>query len=184
MIVDYDIFRHRHNFSVWAAARAAQRRFTTVDKLREALQCSGLIEFIRDQAASQIDAATFATHHNKWCEKIIEILKHSGVENVTFGRAAKLVAVYIKSMVVVGPHTQTSLARVAHPPIDRILLQNLSHLRQLPRDTRKVFRTTTWTDLSRDQYYALIRLILHSVPNVDPFWRLEEYWTVTQDADD
>lgn len=177
--MNYDIFRHRHNFSVWAAARATQRGFTTVDKLRDALQNSGLVEFVRDNASFEIDAATFATRHAEWCNKIIEILKVSGVANVTFGRAAKLVAVYIKSMVVVGPHAQTSLARVAHPPIDWILLRNLSRLEKLPRDAKRVFRTTNWTDLDRDGYYALIRLIQDSMPGLDPFWRLEEYWTVT-----
>ena len=184
VFVSYDIFRHRHNFSVWAAARATQRRFTTVDRLRDALQGSGIVEFVRDHALSDINADTFLTHHGKWCDRIVELLKGAGVQRVTFGRAAKLVAVYIKSMVVVGPHAQTNLARVAHPPIDRILLKNLSRLETLPRDTRKVLRVTNWTDLDRDCYYALSRLLQGSVPNLDPFWHLEEYWTVTQDADD
>jgi hypothetical protein len=69
-------------------------------------------------------------------------------------------------------------------PIGRILLQNLSRLENLPRETRRVFRATKWTDLSRDEYYGLIHLIQDSVLDVDPFWRLEKYWTVTQDVDD
>ncbi len=174
---NYDIFRHRHNFSVWAAARATQRRFTTatVDKLRDALQNSGLVEFVRDHVSSEIDATTFSKRHAEWCNKIIEALEDSGVKDVTFGRAAKLVAVYIKSMVVVGPYSETILARVAHPPIDRIILQNLSRLENMPPDTRKTFRTTKWTSLTHNEYSDLIRLIKDSVPNLDPFWRLEEH---------
>jgi hypothetical protein len=43
----------------------------------------------------------------------------------TFGHAAKLVAVYLKSMVVLDqPYTPP--ARVAYPPIDRPLLQKLA----------------------------------------------------------
>jgi len=182
--VEYDIFRHRHNFSVWAAARATQRRFATVGKLRHALELSGIVEFVRDHACTPIDAKRFATLHADWCSKVMTDLKGSGVSNVTFGRAAKLVAVYLKAMVVVGPDSQCSFARVAHPPIDRMLLQNLARLDGLPRDAKLIFRTTNWTELSRHGYDSLIRLIQESVPDLDPFWRLEEYWTVTQDRDD
>jgi hypothetical protein len=179
-LINYDIFRHRHNFAVWAGARATQRGFTNAktSKLRDSLQDSGLIEFVREHVSSEIDAATFAKLHEEWCNKIIKTLNDLGVIGVTFGRAAKLVAVYIKSMVVVGPYSQTSLARVAHPPIDDNILKNISRLENLPRDTKKIFRTTKWTSLSRDGYYDLIRMIQDSVPNLDPFWRLEEHWTV------
>ncbi len=68
---------------------------------------------------------------------------------MTFGRAAKLVAVYLKAMVVVGQIVQTTLARVAHPPIDRMLLRNLARLGGPLRDAKLVFSMTNWTKLSR-----------------------------------
>lgn len=180
----YDIFRHRHNLLVWAAARATQRRFTTVDNLRDALQNSGLVEFVNDHVSSEIDPATFAKRHGEWCHKIIKTLEDLGLADVTFGRAAKLVAVYIKSMVVVGPYSKTRLARFVYPPIDRIILQNLSRLEYLPPDTIRTFRATNWTSLNHDQYNGLIRLIKESLPNLDPFWQLEKYWTVIQNTYD
>jgi hypothetical protein len=182
--VPYDLYRHRHNFSVWAAARAAQRRFTTVDNLRAALECSEIVSFVRDYGGIEIDADTFATKHRVWCDSIVDHLVRAGVQNVTFGRAAKLVAVYLKSMVVMGPLADSSLARVAHPPIDRILLQNLSRDQILDASVRTEFRATNWTSLDRLRYYALIEMIRKSFPNLDEFWRLEEYWTVTQGTDD
>jgi hypothetical protein len=44
----YDAFQHRHNFAVWASARAAQRGFTDVATLKEALDDCGIVEFVRD----------------------------------------------------------------------------------------------------------------------------------------
>ncbi len=79
--MEYDFFRHRHNFSVWAAARATQRRFTTVGKLRHALELSGIVEFVRDHVCDAIDAKQFATLHAEWCGKVITDLKDSGVAN-------------------------------------------------------------------------------------------------------
>jgi len=38
----YDLAEHRHRFAVWAAARAAQRGFTTVKNLRAALQAADI----------------------------------------------------------------------------------------------------------------------------------------------
>jgi hypothetical protein len=180
----YDLYRHRHNFSVWAAARAAQRRLTTVDNLRAALEHSDVVRFIRDHGGDEINADAFAAKHRIWCDSIVEYLTRAGVQNVKFGRAAKLVAVYIKSMVVIGPLAGSSLARVAHPPIDRILLQNLSRIQISDASVRTKFRTTNWTDLDCHQYYALIEMIRKSFPDLGEFWRLEEHWTVTQASDD
>jgi len=178
----YDLFEHRHRFSVWAAARATQRGFTTVDNLRDALQSTDIAHFVRKHVTDRIDANGFAIRHGKWCDNIVEFLLDAGIQNVSFGRAAKLVAVYLKSMVVVGPYANSSLAQVAHPPIDRLLLQALSRLEDLPREARRIFRTTNWTDLKREEYYALIERIRVSVPDLNPFWHLERYWTVTQYA--
>lgn len=180
--MSYDLFEHRHRFSVWAAARAAQRAFTTVDNLRDALQSTDIARFARDHATDFIDGAAFSNRHRTWCERISEYLFDAGVQNVSFGRAAKLVAVYLKSMIVIGPHANTALADVAHPPVDRLLLQALSRLESVPQEVRRTFRTTNWTELDDARYYELIDLIQTSVPNVRPFWHIEEHWLPTQGA--
>jgi hypothetical protein len=40
------VFEHRHRFAVWAAARAAQRGFVTVEKLRDALEATDIVAFV------------------------------------------------------------------------------------------------------------------------------------------
>src|SRR5690606_30898398 len=67
----------------------------------------------------------------------------------------ELVAVYLKSMVVVGPSPDSKLAAVAHPPIDRILLQNLAAAHGRGPHFKK-WRLTAWTSLSEAEYYSLI----------------------------
>jgi hypothetical protein len=143
----YDIYQHRHNFAVWAAARASQRRLTTVDTLRKALESSEVVAFVRDHVTDKIDSDAFAAKHRSWCEEIVRSLLDAGVMNATFGRAAKLVAVYLKSMVVIGPFADSDLARVAHPPIDRILLRNLARAEGLETGLSTMLRMTNWTAL-------------------------------------
>jgi hypothetical protein len=183
--MSYDLFEHRHRFAIWAAARAAQRRLgASVDTLREALEKTGIKDFVRDQVTVQISAEEFAIQHRKWCESIVEFLTNAGVREVYFGRAAKLVGIYLKSMIVIGPHADTMLARVAHPPIDRLLLQELARHSDVPIDARRVFRTANWTTLDQAKYEDLVGLIRSVLPEkVNPFWQLEQYWPVTEESD-
>lgn len=179
----YNLFEHRHRFAVWAAARATQRGFTSVEKLRDALQSTDIKAFVQDQANDEISDEDFLNRHRIWCDAILEHLRCAGVLDPRFGRAAKLVAVYLKAMIVVGPHTDPPLARVAHPPVDRILLKGLASCQDVPPAAQDKFRTTNWTSLKEDEYYALIRQIKDAVPDIVPFWRLERYWTITQDPE-
>ncbi|HEY4362510.1 MAG TPA: hypothetical protein VGN17_16175 [Bryobacteraceae bacterium] len=71
LMTAYDIFEHRHRFSVWAAARAAQRGFTTVAHLRDALEQSGVVEFVAIETNAATDARTFDQVHREWCRSII-----------------------------------------------------------------------------------------------------------------
>ena len=154
-----------------------------MDTLRDALASTDIEIFVRDHAVEPISCDGFRERHGKWCNSIVEFLADAVVQNTSFGRAAKLVAVYLKSMVVVGPHSTSNLARVAHPPIDRILLRGLTKIPGLPQHAKNTFRSTNWTTLSAEDYYPLIELIRESVPEIDPFWRLEQYWTVTQESE-
>lgn len=122
----YDINEHRHRFSVWAAARATQRGFSGVVTLQRALESCGVVEFIATADLDDIDAEQFNSIHRQWCMAICDFLRNSGLLNVTFGRAAKLIAMYLKSAVVLGSSSETAFGHIAHPPIDGILLRNVA----------------------------------------------------------
>jgi hypothetical protein len=121
----YDHFEHRHRFAVWAGARAAQRGFATVEDLRDALESTSVRQFVSDNRSLDISATAFEVQQRIWCRSIADYLSEKGVAKATFVRAAKLVAVYLTSMVIVGPHAGSAAAEIVHPPIKRILLQNL-----------------------------------------------------------
>lgn len=162
---EYGIDQHRHRFAVWAAARATQRGFAKVDVLRDALECSGVVEFLQSAACDETDAEAFLVQHRVWCRSIIEHLKSSHPA-VTFGRAAKLIAVYLKAAVVI-VRPETMLAQVAHPPIDAILLRNLCRATRSP--LKNQWAAIRWTQLSEQSYYALIGQLRSALPQAQPF---------------
>ena len=43
---NYNFNQHRNNFSMWAAARAVQRNFTTTENIVIAIENSGLRDFV------------------------------------------------------------------------------------------------------------------------------------------
>ena len=176
----YDIIEHRHRFSVWAAARATQRGFASVDVLRDALQCSGVVEFLETANAQQTDSERFRELHCDWCRSIVRSLERTH-PNATFGRAAKLVAVYLKSMVVLA-RPETSLARFAHPPIDSILLRNISRAPEVRSPQKRIWGKIRWTQLDEGGYYTLIAQLRTVIPDGEPFWTLERYWTVSEES--
>jgi len=178
-LVSYGIFEHKHNFSVWAAARATQRGFTNVKNLKEALEQCGIVEFLRKPESYEITYEKFNELHKKWCYSIIQYLNKKGVKNVTFGRAAKLVAVYLKSMVIIGTDSNSSLAKVVHPPIDRILIKNIAKNSEIDSSYKKKWKSVNWTDLNEHEYYTLIEQLSMCLEKNDPLWMLEKFWTVT-----
>jgi hypothetical protein len=181
ILADYDHFQHRHNFAAWAAARAASRGLKRMRAgvATSAIAACGVMEFVRSNESQPITADEFDTLHREWCDAARKALHRSGVAGCTFGRAAKLIAVYLKAMVVVGPYWYGPLARVAHPPIDRILLQAAARATGGARS--RDWQEINWTQLRPKPYYALIEELRGTLAPGAPFWRLEEYWKVSEE---
>ena len=177
----YELFTHRHNFAVWAAARAAQRGFAGVATLRGALEASAVQRFLPDPQFVDIDYTRFEELHRSWCSSICDYLNNRPVANVTYGRSAKLLAIYLKSMIIVGGSAYTSLGRCIHPPIDRRLLQALAGDPSFDPQHRALWRHTNWTQLTEEDYYNLIGQLRTALPKEIPFWMLEEHWTAADE---
>jgi hypothetical protein len=177
----YDITEHRHRFSVWAAARAAQRGFASVEVLRDALERSGVREFLRGSEAYQTDEERFRALHEAWCRSIVRSLESSHPK-ATFGRAAKLIAVYLKSMVVL-TRPDSVLAGIAHPPIDSILLRNIARAPEVQSPHKSAWAHLKWTQLDESSYYSLAGQLRAVIGAGEPFWKLERFWTVSEELD-
>ena len=179
--VPYSLPEHRHRFAVWAAARAAQRGFTTVDELRGALEATDLRRSISGPEALELRSADFETMHRRWCASICATLAGRGIPGASYGRAAKLVAVYLKATVLMGEGAASPLARYMHPPIDRTLLQNLASAPRIESPHKAGWHVTSWTRLSEPSYYELVEQLRAVLPAGMPFWMLEEYWSPTEE---
>lgn len=171
---EYTFEEHRHRFAVWAAARAVQRSFTSVEILKSALEHSGVREYMESYMKEEISAEEYRKLHTRWCSEIMCQLKTALADNkkVTFGRVSKFIAMYIKSMVVIVDGS-LPLSKVAYPPIDGIILNNLSK-------QNKYFKQLKWSQLDLEDYFEMIECI-QKILGDKPMWMIEEYWTVVRD---
>jgi hypothetical protein len=171
----YDLSEHRHRFAVWAAARAAQRGFTSVGHLRQALEATDIRLLLANSKTLLVSSAEFDALHKKWCAEIKQCLARKNLD-ATYGRTAKLVAVYLKAAVILAGAFDTPLGRSAHPPIDRILLQALAASNEIKSPHQKEWREINWTELDEPEYWKLIGQLRSALPSDSPFWMLEKYW--------
>jgi hypothetical protein len=173
----YDYFTHRHRFAAWAAARAAQRGLgggsvaCLISALEEA-DAPGVVLSILPTLASSDE---FDGLHRKTCRQILLALTGK-CESVSYGRAAKLLAIYLKSMVIVGPQITLPIASHIHPPIDDVLLKNINRDKTLPKQLRKQCGGVRWTQLDEQAYFDLIGQLRKHQMDLPAFWMLERYW--------
>jgi hypothetical protein len=167
----YSIEQHRHQFAVWAAARAVQRGFagSTTDAIETALGSCG----VREDIANGMDVSDYDECHSKWCDSVMQSL------NSSYGQAAKVIAIYVKATLVI-PHPESALACVAHPPIDSFVLKNLMNDARVSDGLRQFCAPLRWTQMDKDLYVQLIKLLRSEIcVNGTPFWHLERYFTAT-----
>jgi len=177
---DYSLGEHRHRFACWAAARAASRKLAGGSNraMRIALEESSLPALLLGpQQAWPQSAAEYDRAHSRWCGDVVSSLHGQGVETATYGRAAKLVAVYVKAMIVCGGGAESALGEVAHPPIDRLLLQALAKQPRFPAELRQEWRRTSWTTLDVDGYDEVILSLREAGLDYQGFWRVERWWS-------
>lgn len=167
--MSYLLNEHTHRFAVWTAARAVQRSFTSTENIKYAIGKSGLKEFVVSvPCKSQND---FDSFHESCCDSLIAALKEKEVTDASFGRAAKIVAIYLKTTIIIASDNIDERKELIHPPLDSILLSNLSAKEEL-----KQLKNIRWTQIDKVRYKQIMDIIRNSPY---PFnWKLEEYWEV------
>lgn len=168
--MSYTFIDHLHNYSVWTAARAVQRGYTTTKNIKAAIdktELSKLTEKGEIKTPSEFD-----DFHRKTSKILIEYLSNLGIPT-SYGRAAKIIAVYLKTSIVIRDSGESHLAKIIHPPIDNILLTNLSK-----KNRELGVSNIKWTQLSENEYFELIEKLrsLH----FNSFWELEKFWSPIQ----
>jgi hypothetical protein len=145
----YGIDMHRHNFAVWAAARAVQRGFAkaTVEAVRRAIKACGIESYLKDGRRLPTTDKAFNAVHRKWCNSIRKNLGGA----TCYGQAAKIVAIYLKTTVVI-PHQAGN---------DEHELKKCCAIR--------------WTKLNEKPYFELMGELREYIGD-QPFWKLETFW--------
>ena len=151
--MNYTFTEHLHNYAVWTAARAVSRNFTDTKTIKIAIEKTGLKGLIDSKEVFTVDS--FDCFHRESANSIINYLKSVDqklIDKATYGRAAKIIAIYIKTISVVRDSGISNLSKIAHPPIDRILLTNAG----------KVYKDLglnkiNWTQLTENKYFELIK---------------------------
>jgi len=166
----YTFTDHLHNYALWTAARAVQRNFTTTKNICSAIGETDLRRLIDRNEIVTIEQ--FDNFHRQTADIIIKYLKSIRISS-TYGQAAKIIAIYLKTAVVIRDSGLGTIAKIAHPPIDNILLTHLHH-----KYRNLGLKGVKWTQLTEKQYFDLINKL--RTLDFDYFWELEQYWTPIQ----
>ncbi len=176
---------HRFRFAAWAAARASSRGcggFTT-QKAVTALQTSGLRKMVEGVTALPANPEQFDLCHIKWC---MAVQNSVDLKNFKYGRAAKLVNIYFKALFLANfgsPKSRlaeaddlTTRVNAIHPPIDRLLLNELANHGGKHCDFFRHIRTKGWTQFNQKEYESVIVKVKDITQG--ELWRIEEFWPV------
>ena len=131
----YTFNEHKHRYALWTAARAVQRSFTTTEVICKAIEQTSLRPFA--ESSETIHPEQFDKLHDAWCTQLMEAIPEP---KCSYGRAAKMIAIYLKTAVILPRQGEGSTCEVIHPPIDRVLLSALSKV-----DGLQSLRKHNWT---------------------------------------
>lgn len=168
--MSYSFADHLHNYSVWTSARAVQRGFTTTENIKSAIDNTQLRKLVEVGGVKTL--VEFDNFHRSTAKIIIQHLTEMNIPT-SYGRAAKIIAVYLKTSVVIRDSGESILSKIIHPPIDNILLTNLAK-----ENKGMGLENIKWTQLSEKEYFELMRKL--QTIHHDSFWKLEKYWTPIQ----
>ena len=141
------------------------------------MEDSNIRDAIYSLMSANVVPEEFDVWHKSLCRKIIKNLLDAGVSDITYGRAAKLVAIYLKVTVIIGEDPTSPLARVAHPPIDHILLQEIAKENPILGNLAQV----KWTNLTEEEYFDVVNKLRSILDDEAGFWQIEKYWNAMND---
>ena len=150
----YTLHTHRHNFACWTAARAMARNFTSTEHVASATQASKLRSSC-DTDANFGSKGVFDGWHHIQCHAVLthwQTITGHPPKNPSYGRAAKAVALYLKTSIGMQARGSHSAQRYLHPPIDQVLSMGMR--REL---AYTIATLPKWMQLGRGEYRELVR---------------------------
>ncbi len=174
---NYTYAEHRFRFAAWAAARAAMRGFS----FKNEDACPALKEIGLDKISGNdywlLEIDDYDIQHAIWRNKLCNHWENKKNTSMSHGRAAKFINVFIKTLMpqnmnTICPNLQKRWCEI-HPPIDSIILENMSKCNF--GNSNIDWKSYTWTKLDSKQYQELIDNIRKDEPCL---WKIERFWTL------
>ena len=164
----YSFDEHKHRYAVWTAARAVQRSFAKTLDIENAINCTDLKQF--SESVVSITQDTYDAQQKEWCGSIMQYFNKEGEKEIcSYGRASKIIAIYLKTSVILPNRGETATCLVIHPPIDRKLLDCLTYKKKINGLLEK-----PWTKFEEEDYFKIVEII--KANGLAFNWTLEEYW--------
>lgn len=169
---NYPIDEHIHRFACWTAARAASIGRFSNKEICQFIAEIGLrnqLELLRKQ---QITSEDYEEWFIRQVDNLLERMNFyfSGKEkdffrNISFGIAAKVISIYVKTAEVIPTKGLSSISKVAFPPVDSYLLKGLK------------IKGKAWSGLDKNGFMNLIN-DLKILNDGNDFWKLEASWNL------
>jgi hypothetical protein len=147
-------------------------RTTTV--ITAALEATNFQEQLVELYGSSPSEKTFDDWHTARVGELSKALtgQVTKPEQITYGRIAKIIAIYIKTVYVSqAPHA--ALSKVAHPPIDGILLKEVKEKNPGHKYPPKL--GSRWSTFDKEKYQQALGY-LRKVNGDKAFWEIEVFW--------
>lgn len=177
----FSIEEHTHRFGLWAAARAASTSRFTNSEIADFINQCQLKESLQElKALDNIDHEIYKDWFIKKANVLIECMnKYENAKNKkrkkSFGIAAKIISIYVKTFEVIPSKGDSKISRVAFPPIDRYLLSGLKN--------ELTLTNISWSEMNEEDFMNLVEKLKGFIKE-EPFWKLEFYWDLNKNSDE
>ena len=180
--IRYSIEKHKHLYAKWCAAAAYGRGLAGGGNSLafELIEASGLGQItVPEHIGQDVDQWQIGFMKN-----IVDEAARKNVPDFSFGRAQKLVNIYLKTVLVCGGHHLHRSVALLHPPLDFELFKGLrsflSKNRVAHANARSAFiaaqkRNPRWTKFDEGDYTAHIDAIKLLMAG-KPLYQVEEHW--------
>jgi len=188
-IPSYSIEDHQHRLAAWSASRAASASKLCRFSVKQGvwiLEKSGFNAALAKP--EQLPEPKFIDEkHLEWREDVIKAAQSLDVPflhrqaaskqlPLSHGVAAKLINTYLKARFVCGGYHQHPNVEALHPPVDRLLLNQLAkeNVAGLKHEWL-MHKNKAWSKFTSDDYQAVINHFRQAMPG-RPLWEIEQYW--------
>ena len=163
---------HVHRYSCWTAARAASISRFSNNEISQFILENNLQNALGEIKKEEITSAQY----KEWFVRQTDVMETSmknyvesreekPFRNISFGIAAKVVSIYVKTSEIISSGGLSPISKVAIPPVDSYLLKGLK------------IKSKPWSTLNKEEYMTLVNDLEDRVQG-QPFWKLEFYWNL------